>query len=184
MPKRIRPYEQTLIDSCLTCCLLMLGKYHGKKVSPSKKLELNLLTAGLRFDKKNYDIGQLHETARRYRLDVDYFMESLDDFHYTRRLPFSKRIIIHNRKIDLEFIRKMLGKGPVIIALDPYGLFDESHYAHYVLLTGRKGKFFSLLDPWTGEEKTADAAALGRGLRMLRRLGFGPVLMAKRNGGI
>lgn len=182
MPRRIRPYEQTLIDSCLTCCLLMMGRHYGKVRRITKQLELRLLTAGLRFDRKSYDTGQLHETARRYKIDLDYFVEKLDEFHYARQLPFSRRIVIHNRKIDPDFIRQMLGKGPAIISLDPFGLLDDSHYSHYVLLTGSKNGFFSIIDTWTGEEKALGRREISRGLRGLRRLGFSPVLIAKRNG--
>ncbi|GEM_PF-1034640 len=178
---RIKPYEQNALDSCLTCCLLLISRHYKKRARVTKKTELRVLNAGLKFDSKNYDIGQLHETARRYNIDFDYFVENLETFHYTRKLPFSKRIVIHNKKIDMEFIREKLGSGPVIIPLDPYGLFDEGHYAHYVLLAGKKGKFFAVVDPWTGEEKQVEQKAVFRAIRAMKKLKFAPVLIAKRS---
>ena len=180
MPK-IAPYEQNALESCLTCCLMMISRHYGKKMKPSKKLELKILRAGLKFDKKVYDIGQLHEMARRYGLDFDYFVENLKAFHYTRKLPFSKRIIIHNKKVDSQFIKEILENGPIILPLDPYGLFDEDHYSHYILLAGRKGRFFSVIDPWTGEEKQVEQRLLSKGIRRLRTIGFSPVLIARRH---
>jgi hypothetical protein len=159
--------KQSIYETCLACCLLMLT---GK----SRKNEIEIWKHGWKF---NYLIGQLNYVASKYGKEIEAYVENKRYFNQLKKQK-GRGIKLVNKKIDAKLLSKLLENGKVIIYLDNYYLQKILHAPHFVMALRRNKDLIEIVDPSDGKLKKISVGAIKKGIDSLRNhLKHSPVLI-------
>jgi len=133
------------------------------------KDESELLLAGMNRQYLYYVIGVPKEIFKRYGkkigivVDNEFFTNDL-----IKGFGDKENFNIYQGKINLETIRGLVGKGPVICHIDNNYLGDYSHASHFVIIEEIIGDKVSIVDPVDGKRKTVSSKVLIDSIDSLR----------------
>ena len=172
----IQKYEQTTLETCLAVDLLNLV---GVKIS--QKLEKEIINYALDFSKDNFTIGHLDFIAKKFNVGLDFYVDNKQFFRFIKKLNFSNKINLIQKKIDLKLIDKLIKISPVVVYVDSYYLWKVSHYPHFIIVIGKSKKGYKIFDSWDGKIKNINSTTLSKSIISLRNLlKFCPQLIQKK----
>ena len=183
IPIRIVPYTQTLGESCLVACFLMLlGVYRGLKFNSS--LEQELCFEGLRQSKEYYIVGIAKSLYRKFNFP---FLICADNKWFAKKIKGclkEKNILVFHQKINPELIDTTLlekGKMP-IVCIDSYWIGTNYHAPHFIIIE-KKLKKYAIIDPWFGRRRYLSREQFSKAIISLktRRLKYCPLIIALQN---
>jgi len=162
------PYKQSLSHGCLVACFLMILKQkYGIEYSP--KDEEQILLKGMRRTYPFYVVGVPNEVFNHFGKKITILV---DNKYFTNVLQKSfndKNLTIQHHKINVDLIRKILLRAPVICHVDDHQLGDYSHASHFVVIEKATEKKFLIVDPMHGEKKWISEKTLGEAIQNLKK---------------
>jgi hypothetical protein len=138
----------------------------GIKISQKKELEI--LNHALKFTKYDFAIGHLDYIARRYGKKINLYHDNYILYKIINRTKFSKKINVEVQKIDLKFIDNVIKKGPAIVYLDSYYLWNIVHFPHFIIVLEKIGNRYRIFEPWDGKIKKISSKMVSKAIISLR----------------
>lgn len=165
---QIIPYQQSLTDSCLVACFLMLLQAQ-KDITFTEKEEQHLALNGSKRKYPFYVVGIPYEVAVEYNAHITIFA---DNKYFTKVLEKSfgdtKNIEVKHQPVKVSLIQELLQKQPLICYVDNNALGNYSHSPHFIVLEKATESFFHIVNPWTGKKKRISRETLEKGIRSLK----------------
>ncbi len=166
--------SQHTYETCLAWSLLYLA---GEK--PTLERELEILEHSLRFTKKDFTIGHLEAVKKLFRkLDLFIDTDFRSECNSVAQLRKAGNIEIHPcnvHNIIMDGLIDEVKLTPFLLYIDAFILYGYHHYPHFIVVLGRKGNNFEILDPWDGKMKKISEENLSIGMQSLKGcLGFAP----------
>ena len=169
MEHKIIPYKQSLSQSCLVACFLMLlkGRYGIKFTSrDEEKITIRSMQRKYSF----YVAGVPKEIAKAYKkkikltVDNKYFTKVV-----TKAIGDEKNIRTYHQKITMDYIKRIVKENPVICHVDDHYLGDYSHASHFVIIEKTTNKKIKIIDPWTGKRRVVSAKRIEDSITSLKK---------------
>ena len=149
----IKPYKQSLSNSCLVAAFLMLLESEHK-IEFSKKEEEEIVMKGMNRKFSFYIVGVPKEFFYKYKKRINIVV---DNKYFTnvliKEFKDKKNFKIVHEKITIDLIKKLILKQPVICHIDDNLLGDYSHASHFIVIEKATDKNFMIIDPWSGKRK-------------------------------
>ena len=173
-------YKKKHPETCLAKSLLILVNKE-KKIIYDKNKELDIFLFSLKYDRENISRGHIEKTAKDFGINIDWYVGTkiFFDFVKKRSIPSKTRLFLS--KVNLKLIDLLL-KKPIIIYLDQFylwnkkdGLYYKYHYPHFIVVLGKIGDDYKIIDPNNGRVKFVNGKILSKAIISLRNhLFFSP----------
>ena len=170
----IKVYTQTTADTCLPSCLLMVLEKKGL-VKPAQDLEIEILVEGGKLDKDNRAFAHLAYVCNKFDLEAFYFSNDDTAISHAQAVKEKlgiERISCEKLEIDTDLIERSLSKGYVILCINDYGLRQEVHFPHYVVIEKYENGKFVVLDPWDGKTFVLERNILDEAIKLLDKIHY------------
>jgi len=176
----IKEKEQLYTQGCLPVALAMIC---DKKMSKSQ--EGDIMLKGLMKKYFVYFWGMVDQFSDAYKCDLNVYVHykkfAIDSKAF---LKGNKRLKVENKAATIQFIKKLVGKSPIVLYVDahflPYDVFS-THAPHFVVIEKIEGKIVTIVDPWDGLRKQVTEEVLKESLAYLRTgMLFSPVIITRK----
>jgi len=175
MSINIQKYEQSTFETCLAVCLLNVV---GIKIS--KKKEMEIINYALNFSKYNFTLGHLDLIAKKFNVELNFYLDNKAYFNFVKKFKFSNKIKLFIHKIDLRLIDKLIKISPIIVYIDSYFIYKILHYPHFIIVIKKLNNGYKIFDPWDGKIKVIKKKILSKSIISLRNfLKFCPQIIQK-----
>ncbi len=164
-----RQYKQASGQGCLVRCLYFLAK-----IPCSVELERRVLINGLFLERDSYTLAValafLQENPN-FGLPAAKITMFVDNLFYARQLQArqtssSQQLSIRHQAITMQFLQR--AHLPMALYIDRHDFGSYSHWPHFVVILGRSGSDYLIMDPWTGGRKRRTGKDLDASLETLR----------------
>lgn len=142
---RITPYRQTILESCLPVCLLLIS---GQRIFP--EIEVLLLVDGLKSFREIYSLGILIAFTKKYKFFVEVKINNKFFWKYLNKSLYNNQIHLVHQPIKSAIPDQ---KFPYILYVDGYGLGMNTHSPHFVIIESQKDEYFNIIDSWIGKRR-------------------------------
>jgi len=140
----------------------------------SDEYELDLLLYSLKYARENIARGHIEKVARDFAMSIGWYVDSELFLEMVQRRRLPARVSLSQKKVTLRSIDAMLD-APLILYVDRFHLWKEEwgsyyryHYPHFIVVTGRSGDKYRIIDPDDGKVRWVAARVLSRAISGLR----------------
>lgn len=166
-------YKQKHPETCLAKCLMILLEKAKHKEIPDK-YELELLIFSLKYERENIARGHLEKVVRDFKVNIDWYVDAKIFFDFVKKMKIPPQVSLINEKVNLKLIDNLLEK-PLILYVDIFylwekemGLYYKYHYPHFIIVNGKVGNFYEIIDPDDGKVKKIEQKRLSKAILSLR----------------